>query len=95
MLVKKKLILNRILYDKSKKKYKLIKFIIIFFGIIAIASSLVLYFFYDLRIITMSVIILLILYLVFIYFFHSRNYKLNILKHINNFSINYPKWYKK
>lgn len=79
MIAKNKLISNRLLYEKSQKKYKLIKYIIFAFGVVCIGAAIVLFFEYDLTIISMSVILLLLIYLIFIYLFHSRNYKLNVL----------------
>ena len=79
MIARKSLIRNRLLYDNSQKKYKLINYIIVFFGLVDIGAAIVLYLFFDLRIISFSIIAILIIYLLFIYLFYSRNYKLNIL----------------
>lgn len=79
ILSKGSLIRNRVLYDNEKKKYKIIKYVIFLFQIIAIVAMVVLYFFYNLSIMSMAVICLLLIYLIFVSLFYSKNYKLNIL----------------
>lgn len=77
VLLKKRIISNRIEYE-SNKVYKPLKYLIITFIIIIIIISSILLLRNNINIISLSIICVIILYLIFLLLFHSNNYKLNV-----------------
>lgn len=80
-LSSKKIINNRISFEKNKnnKEKRLPKIIIIFFIVVILSFTLHLIISSRIMVISLSVICLLLLYFAFIYLFYSNNYRLNIL----------------
>ena len=78
-LVKDKIINNRIEYEKEKKKITLIDIFLILSFIFIICVDVLYIILGKTNIMSQGIIIILLCYIVFIYLFYSKNYKLNII----------------
>ena len=77
--VKDRIINNRINYEKTKKKKNIIDIFLIICFIFTILADSVYIFLGKTNIMSQGVICILLCFIAFLYFFYSKNYKLNIL----------------
>lgn len=74
-----RIIKNRVEYEKEKKKINIIDIFLIICFSVAIIADIVFILLHKTNLMSQGIIIVLLCYIVFLYFFYGKNYKLNIL----------------